>query len=223
LGIQLNSSPDLEPLDVGIRLVRNLATEGVIPVILYIEDLHDASESIVELITGLLGHPGTSVFIITTAWTGELDAKPTLSALQRWADVPNTEKYAVYRARLQEGFRAQDTKSFEQLPIQYAGLTSKEKHTLIQQYYPNASEQQTSSIINKIEQPLLLILVLRELKVQGVVSLGELSDQAIDKLPASQHEFYDHVWKKLPNTIQTSLLYSLLGIPHVINENYAYP
>ena len=223
-GVSIGDEPNLEPVDAAITLIRNLATGGVIPVILYIEDLHSASDLIVELINKLLNSAEIAVIIVTTCHTGEIEKNERLEPLKRASDAKYRDRIGVVRLRQLEEELANDNKLQSNAIFQsgYSGLDEKDKVALVRQYFPTSSTAAIASVLGKINTPHLLCLSLAELQRQGYKSLDELTHQDVAEMPRDVHDHYDKAWNRLPDSIKNTLLYGLLTVPHVVNRNYRH-
>ncbi|MFK7996924.1 MAG: tetratricopeptide repeat protein [Granulosicoccus sp.] len=221
-GHTIDQTPAQEPIDTALEMISSLSTDGVIPVVIYIEDLQDASNSLVSVITGLMTRPDLAVLIVTTTWPGELDTNTNLAPLKTLGPLDTHGKRRVHRVR--DRFKGISGESFDHTSSLFGeestALTTADMREIIMQYYPNVTDGRANEILEKIRQPLLLVLLLNELIREKVDSLESLSKSEIGDLPSSVHQHYDIIWTSLPDSVRNTLIYGLLTVPHVVNDSY---
>ena len=220
-GMKIDNTISKEPIDAAIKAIVNLSTGGMIPVVMYIEDLHNASESLIQVIHGIMGRSDLAVLVVTTTWPGEIDTNTLIAPLKTLKQTSIRGQKYVHRVRTNTSDSA-DSLDNQLFSGEFTGLTIDDKRKIIEQYYPEVSAIRANAILERIDQPLLLVLVLNGLVQDNVESLDELSTDDISDLPASVHDHYDQSWARLPQAIRNSLLYGLLSVPHVANEGYQY-
>lgn len=216
VGKAIDNNVSLDPVDEAFDAIRRLSYKSVIPTIIFIEDLHDADEALVELLEKILRSSGNAVLVITTAWTAELDQKQRLKPL--WSLFGREAILGDHFHRVTEsGADHPDS------PVQGAfdTLDSVSKQHIVRDYFPALDDRMTQALANRYQSPLLLELVLTEPWLQEDYGdeLADLSLESIDSLPSTVDSYYQMTWDRLPESARETLIYAAAGVPHLIDSD----
>ena len=176
-----------------------------LPVVLFVEDVHDADPMLLELLTNLVSQH-VPIMIITTGWPGYSQKNENLVAAFRIAgsrlvpidetSVPPTPFSS--RASLRQ-------------------LDRGDMSTLFDAYYPISHVSTKNALLDKYKVPLHLELAL--LTFQGAFADGatfELEPGEIAALPSKLRGLYEKLWTQLDPGTQKLLMFATLGIPAAV-------
>lgn len=203
-----------DPIDEAFETLRRLTYRGILPTIVFVEDLHDADEALVELLQRVLRSSGNAVMVITTTWTGELDKRESLEPMRR-----------LFGKQLILGDRyhrlAESGRDSADSPLQgsFTELDIDSKLQIVRDYVPGIDESTARKLAMRYQQPLLLELVLCAswLHEDYGERLERLDESAIESLPSTIDQYYQNAWERLPESARETLIYAAIGVPYLID------
>lgn len=189
-------------LDQVVTVVTRLAQTAV-PVVLFIEDFHDADQLLADLV-GRLIQADAAVLIITSGWPGAAARREHLAAVMNGAGSrlttidPNTSAPAPFPA------------DASLAPLADASLSQ-----IVRHYFPRTSDDTLRALVAVYENPYALELLCTRPSYRRKFADGELrlSPEQIQKLPKTVRDMYRAIWVELPEQVRTALALASLGVP----------
>ena len=206
-----HSDGDIGTADDLVEQIRAMLTKLAIPelpVVVFVEDVHDAHPMLLELLEKLVGQPAP-ILIITTGWPGYSQRNEALG-----------ESFRIAGRRLV----AIDETSVPPIPFapgaSLAAMDRTDLSELFDGYYPLAAEQTKRALLDKYSVPLHLELAL--LTFHGEFMEGEtfeLEPGEIVALPSELLGLYQKLWTQLDPATQKILMLATLGIPAAVQRD----
>ena len=176
------------------------------PVVLFVEDVHLADDTLLEAIDGVV-RGGSHLLVITTSWPGRIDDNPKLSGLVRELGDRVLRVGHLHPAGPPFG--------------EGAGLTSLEATDcaeIVRAYYPNAQRATVELLVDRYHNPWALELVCQ----MYWAAFGEGGDlridpEEIDVLPYGTEELYEAFWERLPEELKLRYAVAAAISPEAIN------
>lgn len=174
----------------------------VIPIVIFIEDLQEADESLVELLTLLVSAENASILILATSWLGSLNdpEKPSYKLF-------NDRRYEenVKRNSYKEGLDRQSK-------IELATLLLNKKCDELK--IPPCDLEGIERFANHYQQPLALEIASNLLLVLDLIEeKGTLSNEDVEELPKELEDIYKAVWEHFPDGTKHVLTLAALSSP----------
>ena len=159
------------------------------PLVVFVEDLHLADPTLLEVIGGLLRR-GSHVLAVTTTWPGMIDAKPELASLVR--DL-GTRVWRVDE-------RCPEDSVFPE-GAGFVDLDTDDRSRIVRGHYRQADPRSVALLTGRYANPGPIVLVCEMSKYRDAFGdRGDLyiSPEEIDALPDGTAELYREHWKQLP-------------------------
>ena len=187
----LGSAGDSVADELGPALER-LGAAGL-PLIIVVEDLHEADETLVGLLVRLLVAQSSRVLLVTTCWPGLLaePGRPCSVLLGR-----STE----------ERVRRVDAAGLPNLSLQ-------DRVQLCQAVLPKLGEEGAGILAKRYSNPWALQLACSSGAVQRGLARGSLTSSAVDSLPSDIGDLFRLLWSELPAGVRGALMLSVLSAP----------
>lgn len=191
-----------------VATLRQLADGGV-PVVLFVEDAHDADDALAQLLGQLVAGDGP-VLLLTSAWPGHAQTS-----------APLTSAMAVRPDRV---VRVEEDGGTLPAPFPPgAGLARLEDEALVQIAriaLPPATDDTVHRIVRRYPNPLALELFgsLPALHARARRGPLDLSDEAMARFPPTLVGLYHELWDQLPDEVRRALAFASLGIPSAIDR-----
>lgn len=161
-------------------IVRISAT---LPVVIAVEDLHEADEYLIGLLGRLAAAPGAAVLVVSTGW-----AAPGVDAPVRRFVAGAASDGA---ARLPE-------------------LAPQDRAKIVRQWLPAAAAETVKALVERYVTPLTLELVVGLPESQQAVAVGAPPDTWVPDLPESLRDIYRSSWVSLSPQVQDRLMLGAL-------------
>ena len=179
------------------------------PLVMFIEDVHNANDTLQEMVAGLLRR-GSHLLVITTTWPGLIEERPILAGLARDSDE------RVLRV-LDDG--TTDPRLGDSSGLAELGPDDLER--IIRHYYPSADPDTVDGLVRRTRNPLLLEDVCHWHTYRE--SHGERGDlmiapAAIEALPREIGAFYRKSWMELPDPVRLRYATAAAISPEAINS-----
>ena len=217
---EFSDEPEEDIVDETVNRLSRVASAGF-PLVMLVEDIHDADEVLMELLDKLLRRHG-SLLVVTTGLPERIegtDANRSLVALM--------ESHADRLRRVKH-----DAPAGEGFP-QGAGLQALEEdarrvilHRLLPDVDVEAATEQ--ALLKRYVNPLALELFCRWCSAPEILSefrnvdgVLEIPAAEIDDLPREVHDLYEGLWGLLPNEVKISLAVAWFIAPASINADAA--
>ena len=171
---------------------------GGIPVVLVLEDAHQADETLIDLLVQVLQNRRGPVLIVATAWPGTLE-DPERWAHRLLAEVPGP---SVIRFR----------------PSDLSALDLDDRIVLLEVLLPSATRAQREMLAGKWSNPLALELGCRLRTLVQMLEDGELTGDALASLPDDVEGIYQRMWEELPEELREALMLAVLATPATASE-----
>lgn len=195
-------------VDEAIALVSRLAIPEL-PVIVFVEDLHDADSTLVELLTALASRSG-AILVLSTSWPGSTEANPAVAAA--FAQLGERVVRVSQRSgMLPAPFRREAT--LDELDAAALG-------EIVRFSYPGVDPETLQRIVERYPNPLALELFcelprIRRRSTDGALTL---SAAAVAEAPGEIRGLYQELWRELPERLREALSLAALGAPARIGE-----
>lgn len=176
--------------------ISDLAAVGL-PIVIVVEDAHEADESLIELLVRVVSDTGPIV-VIATSWPGLLDEATRPAA--RLASLP-----AGRVVRRRQGHELADL-----APVDLRRIGST--------FLPTATEQDLALLAERFTVPLTLEIACELRRVRDAVADGDLTAEDLEQLPRDVEGLYLEVWRQLPEAIQQYLVLAALVTPTVAGD-----
>ena len=190
-------------------------TKARFPVVIFVEDAHEADEVLLELVGKVLRREGT-MLVITTALPNFAERNPALSKLMR-----------EHEGRLS---RVGDTEPAGPPFPEEAGLLELEadaRSEILHSYYPNVEADTKDFLLREYVSPLALELF-GQVELYRTREKFRTSDGALwlppeerGKLPKSIREIYEKLWAVLPVQVRFALVVAHVLTPANISPDTA--
>ena len=198
--------------DLVAKLTRLAA---VMPIVIVVEDLHYADETLVELLARVIAASDARILVVTTIWPGQLDN-------------PSNQVHALL-ARVSEARRLRITVDAVEgtMPpgvsvTRFEPLSSEDLSALAQHLLPNLDESSRARLAQRWPQPLALEVVATMRTIQASAKRGEtLTPQILDRIPREIERLYERAWDELPPAAQIALMLAAISSPQSIAATYA--
>ncbi|WP_120339642.1 tetratricopeptide repeat protein [Cryobacterium soli] len=211
---QLRREDAIAP-DHGDLITETVATVGrfavpALPFVLFVEDLHTADETLIELLDHLAGG-NASVLIVTTAWNGHIDPGSSTGAAMAGARTIRITP---------DGVLGDDDGLFplnaDLGPLPEAGLAE-----ILKFYFPRVTSATSARILAKYPNPLALELFCEIPKLKRFQARElELTENDLLGMPDTLHGLYKEQWDDLDEPVRRGLVIAALGIPELINHEH---
>ena len=190
-------------------IIKRIAVPGL-PIILFIEDFHNANPVLLEFITKLI-RSNSSILVITTSWPGELNNIKKLQSLFGQKEINSRILRIRHDAETPDGFPAGASMS---------ELSHDARASIVRFYYPRVNIDTLNLLLEKYTNPLALKIVCNLGIFKRKFPNGDLSLQAkdIDRLPSKVRGLYEELWDELPDSAKLAMAYSLHAIPKEQND-----
>jgi len=195
-------------VDEAVALVSRLAIPEL-PVVVFVEDLHDADPTLVEMLTALASRSG-AILVLSTSWPGSTEAN--LSVAAAFAQLGERVVRVSHRARsLPAPFRPEAT--LDELDAAALGQ-------IVRFSYPQVEAETLQRIVERYPNPLALELFcelprIRRRSKDGALTL---SAAAVAEAPGEIRGLYQELWRELPERLREALTLAALGAPARIGE-----
>ncbi|WP_146069983.1 tetratricopeptide repeat protein [Cryobacterium sp. Y29] len=192
-------------VDTAYRALTHLAIPDL-PMVLFIEDIHDADAVLLELIARLV-RSDCPILVVSSGWPGFLEQNTALNDAIRQSgdrviriDHNDKEIPAPFIAGASLGPLAEDDLSI-----------------LFAHYYQNVDDRTRRLLVQKYTVPLEIELILLSYREEiDAAAEFNLDDDEIGELPEGVANLYRLLWDRLPLMTRRSLSMATLGIPSVI-------
>lgn len=195
--IDATDEPRADLVDSLAQGIVSFAAAGV-PMVVVVEDFHDADPSLVELLIRVLAAGRGSILIVATAWPGALDE------VDRPASRLMAEPGPIDLTRMVEG-EALTALSSEALAQLVAGLL------------PVADPRTRLLLTSWFPSPLTLELACSLPRIVELAKRGELTSADLEQLPKDVEGLYAEAWRTLPDDIRTALVLAGLATPAAVS------
>ncbi len=195
-------------VDEAVALVSRLAIPEL-PVVVFVEDLHDADPTLVEMLVALASRPG-AVLVVSTSWPGSTEANPAVAAA--FAQLGESVIRVSHRSGvLPMPFRPEAT--LDELDAAALGQ-------IVRFTYPGVEAETLQRIVERYPNPLALELFcelprIRRRSKDGALTL---SAAAVAEAPGEIRGLYQELWRELPERLREALTLAALGAPARIGE-----
>lgn len=197
--INLSADSRSDLLDELVPVLLDLALGGV-PLIIVIEDLHDADKALVELLIRLLEASGAAILVISTAWPALLD-EPSRTSSRLFDAVPDARV-----TRLKAGGRLR--------PMSPADLAGVARRCI-----PSIDDASAIAIAQRFDNPLAIELACNLDKVRRGLRSGPLGAGELDHLPRAIESLYEASWRELPEQLRLELAISSILSPSSVSSD----
>ena len=172
-----------------------------LPIVITIEDLHLADESLVELLARILATQGAPVLVISTAWRGLLDedSRPAHRLIER------VEPDRICRVLTDKA-----------LP----DLATSERQVIVSATLPDASAWNANLLAQTYTNPLALQLACNVGWVRQ--AQRNLTADDVAGLPRDVDGLFTQLWKELPEDTCQALMVATLSTPTAISESLGF-
>ena len=204
---------DSEPLDIvddTVDLLTRISKPGL-PIVLLVEDVHDADGMLIEFLGKLLEH-SIPIFVITTAWPDQINRNAALVDL--------LESHSPHLHRIYHTAPAGPPFPSD------AGLGILEpdaRATILHHYYPRVETHTQDELLERYTNPLALELFCQIKRYHKRFPDGDLHLKAeeVNLLPQKVRELYQELWRQLPEPMRFALAVAHVITPANINSDEA--
>ena len=179
----------------------------LIPVVLFVEDVHDADDLLLELLERLIRRDAP-VMILTTGWPGVIDANPGVArAMRRAGD---------RLIRVDEEMPTLPSPFPREASLR--ALETDDLASLVESHYAQVSGATRSALVTAYRNPFALELVLETYgDPEGDVLDIEAAD--IERLSGTVEDIYKSAWERLDVTDRERLTLATLAIPAIVSTH----
>ena len=195
-------------VDEAVALVARLAIPEL-PVVVFVEDLHDADPTLVEMLTALASRSG-AILVLSTSWPGSTEANLAVTAaFDRLGE--RVVRVSHRSGSLPVPFRPEAT--LDELDAAALGQ-------IVRFSYPEVEPETLQRIVERYPNPLALELFcelprIRRRSKDGALAL---SAAAVAEAPGEIRGLYQELWRELPERLREALTLAALGAPARIGE-----
>lgn|GEM_PF-774118 len=195
-------------VDEAVALVARLAIPEL-PVVVFVEDLHDADPTLVEMLTALASRSG-AILVLSTSWPGSTEANLAVTAA--FARLRERVVRVSHRSgSLPVPFRPEAT--LDELDAAALGQ-------IVRFSYPEVEPETLQRIVERYPNPLALELFcelprIRRRSKDGALAL---SAAAVAEAPGEIRGLYQELWRELPERLREALTLAAMGAPARIGE-----
>ncbi len=181
----------------------------LVPAVLFVEDVHDADDLLLELL-GRLVRRDVPVMILTTGWPGFIDASRGLSRAMRIA--------GDRLIRVDEQSKT--------LPLPFPpeatlrALETEDLASILNSYHEQVSPATKDALLTTFRNPFALELVL-ETYGDAETDVLDIDPTDVERLSAKVEDLYKKAWERLDEPDRERLTLATLGIPAIISGNAA--
>ena len=192
-----NIDPEDEDRDVLVaEIVEDISQiAGLVPVVIAIEDLHNADPSLVEVLARLLAGDGAQILVVTTTWP-ELIDEPKRAAHQLLARVPDR----VTRWSVDPG------------ATRLSDLDEISRRRLADVLLPDADNAVRALLAARYSTPYLLERACALPTFVRAVRDGR-GIEAVNALPPTLQGLHEAAWAELPQDVKVALMVAALANP----------
>lgn len=193
-------------------MIGRLAVPGL-PVIVAVEDLHDADAGLADLLATLVTGPA-SVLVITTSWPGRTTDNGHVHRAMSAADGERLVRLDHRTPTAPDPFGP---------GASLAELATDALAEIVRHYYPQVDETTLAGIVDRYPNPLALELFcqLPRVRRRGRSGSLRLDADVIANAPAEIRGLYTELWNELPETVREALSLAALGIPASVDPDSA--
>ena len=191
-------------------LLGRLAGLGL-PVVILVEDVHSADETLLELVEKLLRRKG-AVFMVTTAWPDRMEANPRLADLM-----------AENADRLHRIGHSGSAGAPFPAGVGLVELEEEARGAILAEAFPMTEADTREALVKRYANPLALELFCqirrfregeRYCNADGALWLPP---EERERLPQKIHDLYKNLWDELPTQIRFALSVARTITPSAIN------
>ena len=197
--VEVGLSDKLDLVDEVAPGIARFARE-VVPVVIFVEDLHRADDSLVELLSRLMNTTQARVLLVTTAWPGQLDG-PGCAAHELPRRVPQVERWASHG----HGGRV------------VSPLATESAAMLVEQLLPGAEPDVRAGLVARYPNPLALQLACRSQALRQALTGRGDAVSVVGRLPREVRQLYEMLWDDLPAPMRTLCMVSALSAPATVS------
>ncbi len=200
----------------GVDLVQDLApaigqvARNVVPIVIFVEDLHRGDDSLIELLARLLSENNSRVLVITTAWPGsvEEEARPS----HRLADRVPADRRRQYSTVSGNGGHSNDDVG----PL--SELDDADLRRLSNELVPKGADGLVDALAERYRNPLALQLACSSQELRLSLRGGENPHDVVTRLPQEVRELYEQAWRDLPDSTRLVCTLAVLSTPAGISK-----
>jgi tetratricopeptide (TPR) repeat protein len=158
-----------------------------IPLVIVIEDVHEADEMLIELLARVLAAKSAPVLVVTTCWRGVLDQphRPVHKLLERV--VPDRQRRVLCE-------------------LEVPDLSPQDLGAIIDAVLPGADDRGRGGLAERYPNPFALQLVCQTRNVQRAAALGTIPDEVLEQLPREVDDLFRQLWEELPEPVRRTLV-----------------
>ena len=188
-----------------------------LPIVIFIEDIHLADSSLVDLLARLVQAPRAAILVVTSTWPGEIDdrTKPVSEFLAR---VPPNRVQRVTQHPDDESAPLFSGISLEQLaPDDLAKIV---RHAL-----PRLDDDSVHLLVEHYPNPLALEVAAnlgRLRRLHDGAGAIHLDEADLHQLPRKIADLYRAAWDELPRPIQDALAIASAATPDAVSEDWGF-
>jgi len=174
------------------------------PVVVVVEDLHLADESLVELLARLLATASESpLLVVTTAHRGLLD-EPDLAAHDLLGRVPAERSHRVL---------CEDT---------VGDLAVDDRVRIVEAVLATIDAQSAARLANKYPNPYALQLACQVPAIRRAAATGVISRALTDGLPHNIEGLFRLLWDELPEDVRAVLMLGAIAAPAQVSVKLGF-
>lgn len=181
----------------GVDLVKEIAPEvaqvarDIVPIVIFVEDLHRADKSLVELLVDLLNENDTAVLVVTTGWPGVVEerARPSHELAERVPSERRTHHSTLPDSENKLGAFAE------------AHVRGIADHLL-----PDAPPEVVDALVLGYSNPLALQLACGSKQLERALDSGHDPVGVVEGLPREVADLYEDEWKELPESTRMTCM-----------------
>lgn len=194
--------PAGELLDDIVPALAEFARAGI-PLILFVEDLHDADDTLASLLMRLLAIEQAPIMIITTAWRGVLEQR----------DRPTSQ--LCEKVTASQWQRVDCERELPQLTVHELGR-------VVSTHIPFADTASCELLAETYRNPYELEIACCFGAVQRAARRGTLTPADLEGLPSGLMGLIRHLWAELPYDVRLGLGIASALTPETISADYGF-
>lgn len=175
-------------------------TRAGIPLLIVVEDLHDADPQLVELVCRLLGASSAPVMLVTTCWRGLLEQRAASELLER---VPEDRRRRV---------RCED---------EVSALSLADLEVIADGVLPGLDDAGRQRLAHAFPNPLALQLACRTGRIIDEARHGSVSAETVSELPREVDRLFGLLWAELPERLRRVLMVADQLAPESVGHSHA--